>query len=640
MCRSLRYLLFCWLLISLTLETRAQLSEIAALKDRLESAISPLEQATIYNQLGMLYTMRTLDSCYLYTSRGLELSKRIRDKRSEAEAMNVLGFYYMEVGNPYLAYKFVNESLNIFRRLGDRERICELTMNVGVLLGMEGKTEQALAQLQDAYQQSSDLANDSIRAMVLLNLTAHQGMHVPYFQLAPLFDEAVEIARRHNDQRTLLSIQHTRSLIRFDNGWSADSTLSEQKELIQNARRYGLEYLLIRGNFEIGYIYLRNHPDSAEIYFDQAIELAGEMGFDGLRYHLIGRAYGLLDQLRPRPPKADKYGADLLEIGRQRYIDHENEGFSFMELAIKETELKAQHAQYRLRRTLMWGGLLVALLSVLSVVLIYRQYRVTRRLVRDLRTTNAEFSRTNERLEQNDDFHKKVIAILSHDLRQPFAAIQMFSDRMLEDLDRDDLHLIFDEMRQSATISLQVMDGLLHWMKAETTGSGEGIAAVPVYESMRLASEFNDLAIRRRNITLEIRIDSSLRVFAQHEMLLFVNRNILHNAVKYTPEGGKISISANVLPAASGKKGEQELVVRVSDTGPGIPEDILMGLFKKDVFSIPEHSPNRRKMGAGLALIICFEMMEKMGATLWAENNTDGPGASFYYRLPCVTVDP
>src|SRR3546814_14475386 len=94
----------------------AQIKEITALKARIPTLRDSTERVVLYARLGMLYSNRSLDSCYYFGGRALDLAKRINDEAGEAEALNVLAFYYQEKANPYLAYKYINKSEE--RRVG------------------------------------------------------------------------------------------------------------------------------------------------------------------------------------------------------------------------------------------------------------------------------------------------------------------------------------------------------------------------------------------------------------------------------------------------------------------------------------------------------------------------------------------
>jgi len=115
-------------------------------------------------------------------------------------------------------------------------------------------------------------------------------------------------------------------------------------------------------------------------------------------------------------------------------------------------------------------------------------------------------------------------------------------------------------------------------------------------------------------------VPDTMDILAQSEMLLFVNRNILSNALRHTPDGGQIVVTAQI------DDENDHAIVRIADSGEGVPEHMLPHLFDKD-------RSGTASGGSGLALIICHEMIEKMNGRIWATNNPKG-GASFCYRLP------
>ncbi len=112
--------------------------------------------------------------------------------------------------------------------------------------------------------------------------------------------------------------------------------------------------------------------------------------------------------------------------------------------------------------------------------------------------------------------------------------------------------------------------------------------------------------------------------------------NIVNNAVKFTPEGGQIRITATLQPATSGTMPpgdpeRQEVLIGVSDTGPGIAPEQLSAVFER--FSQLNNHLQRTQGGMGLGLPLAKALVEKHGGRLWAENNPD-VGMTFYFTLP------
>ena len=109
-------------------------------------------------------------------------------------------------------------------------------------------------------------------------------------------------------------------------------------------------------------------------------------------------------------------------------------------------------------------------------------------------------------------------------------------------------------------------------------------------------------------------------------MLQFVNRNLIHNAIKFSKTNSEVHIDA--------KAGEKELIVSVTDFGAGMTKEKLDNLF--NFFTTKTYSNNTEK-GAGVALIICKDFLDKMNGSLWAQSEI-GKGTTFYFSFP-VKVD-
>lgn len=544
--------------------------------------------------------------------------------------MNILAFYYIEKGNPYLAYKYANESLAIFEKLGIEEKVCEVTMNIGVLLGREGKPDQALSQFEKAYQMSLQLKQDSIQPSIILNMAFPKSFHATLPELNQLYDKAHAIAAKNKDERVMLSIKQARTAMKFFKGMDVRQIIAEQHEVIRETQEKGYEYLTAMSYMEMGNMFLQLDVDSALHYYEAAIALAKNTGYDVLHYHTLTQAYEALKRQRPMPAKANEYGNILLEMSRQKQLDNQKEGISFLELAIKEKEVEIATAKHQLRRTWLMLLLAICVLAVAFIVAVYRQYRLKRKLAASLAITNKQLEEKNRLLETNNEFHQKLISMLSHDLRQPFSSILMMrGEGITEYMSKEDLLYVFDQIYQSANTGLQALDGLLHWMKLQVIGLAYSPSVVNLKNNIDEALAFNSGVIAKKQLEVMLFVPEMYEVKAQREMLLFVNRNIIHNAVKHAPEKGQLAITATLRDA------DHQITVCIADNGGGIPADVLPYLFQKDKPAGQQASESR---GSGLALIICHEMVSTMDGDLWAANNDDA-GASFYYSLPIALVD-
>jgi len=600
---------------------KAQIKDITELKARIPAVRDSTERVALYARLGMLYTNRSLDSCYYFGARALDLATRIDDQTGRADALNVLAFYYMEKANPYLAYKYINESLALFERLKNKPKVCEVTMNIGVLLSYEGKLEQTLAQYRKARDLSNNLVEDSIRPLVLINLALAQSFTPNPPDVAPLLDEAEQLAGKQGNGRFLVAARMTRNVTRFRRGAPPEEVIPKQRAVIEETKEYGYEYFTALAYMELANMYLPGSLDSALHYFDLAINLADATGYEGLYFHTMSQAYETLAHMQPVPTQANVYSRRLLELSREKELENEKTGLDYLQLALKEQEVAAEQAKLRSRRLLAASSVAICLLAVGCSALVLRQYRKQRRLGRYLTDSNDQLEAKNRQLEDNDAFHQKLISIMSHDMRQPLSSMLMLDDGgMVEHMTNAQRQYVFEQISLSARASLQAMDGLVHWMKLNTIGLAYTPSLVSLKENMLAAIDYNRTMADQKGIAIMDFVPESIELLAQGEMLLFVNRNILSNALRHTPEGGQIVVTATADPE------NNQAVVRIMDSGSGIPEEVLPRLFDKE-------RSETASGGSGLALIICREMIEKMDGHIWAANNPEG-GASFYYSLP------
>lgn len=133
-------------------------------------------------------------------------------------------------------------------------------------------------------------------------------------------------------------------------------------------------------------------------------------------------------------------------------------------------------------------------------------------------------------------------------------------------------------------------------------------------------------AFQAKGVALEVSANGPPRVWADEERALQVLSNLLSNALRHTPAGGRVTLGA--------EKVNQEVVFSVEDTGPGIPEEHLPHIFER--FYRIDPSRSRQDGGTGVGLTIAKGLVEAMGGRIWAESRL-GQGSVFRFTLPLYT---
>jgi signal transduction histidine kinase len=128
----------------------------------------------------------------------------------------------------------------------------------------------------------------------------------------------------------------------------------------------------------------------------------------------------------------------------------------------------------------------------------------------------------------------------------------------------------------------------------------------------------------KKGVEMNINISNDIVVYADINMAKTITRNLISNALKFTPNGGKISISA--------KNTENNSVeIAVKDTGIGMNQTLLDNLFRIDVQSNRKGTEN--EPSSGLGLLLCKDFVEKNGGEIWVESE-ENKGSVFYFTIP------
>lgn len=233
----------------------------------------------------------------------------------------------------------------------------------------------------------------------------------------------------------------------------------------------------------------------------------------------------------------------------------------------------------------------------------------------------------NEELAKLNKEKDKFFSIISHDLRGPFNGFLGLTRLIAEELpslDSAEILKMVDAMQSTAINLYKLLDNLLQWSQME-----QGLIPYNPEEVQLLIFAVESLSSERqtaksKGINVVFDIPHNINVFADEKMLRSILSNLFNNAIKFSPKGGKIIISA---------RNETDNFVRISvhDTGIGMSEEILGKLFRLS------EQVNRKgtdgELSTGLGLFICKDFIEKHGGKIWAESKEE-KSSEFYFTIP------
>ncbi|MBK5210338.1 MAG: PAS domain S-box protein [Flavobacteriaceae bacterium] len=240
-----------------------------------------------------------------------------------------------------------------------------------------------------------------------------------------------------------------------------------------------------------------------------------------------------------------------------------------------------------------------------------------------------ELEKLTGELKVQNETKNKFFSIISHDLINPIAGIIGFSELLKENsenLKPEKIKSYATIINKSANFTLALLHDLLEWSRVQI-GSIEANKENLILSDLlahNIAS-VNPL-VSSKNIALIADLPKNLGVFADKKMVSTITRNLMSNAIKFTPKGGTITISSKEIMV----KNKKMIETTISDTGIGMSKEKMKNLFK--IEHNYRSAGTDKEAGTGLGLVLCNEFIEKNNGTIKVISK-ENVGSSFIFTL-------
>jgi signal transduction histidine kinase len=244
------------------------------------------------------------------------------------------------------------------------------------------------------------------------------------------------------------------------------------------------------------------------------------------------------------------------------------------------------------------------------------------RLENEVQLRVEEISQKTQKLEEVNRIKDKLFSVVSHDIKGPLTSLHLaLSLTKSGTISQQEFQQLTKMLEVKFNQTTEFIENLLQWANLQLRG--ETFDPVPTDLSELIKSTLTLLEFERKNkmIVVENTVEAKQEVYGDLNMLKSVLRNLMTNAIKFTPPG-KVRIHAEL----SGRF----VTISVSDTGVGIPERNQPLIFSLDIVTTPGTGQER---GTGLGLVLCKEFVERNGGRIWFETE-EGKGTTFYFTIP------
>jgi len=323
----------------------------------------------------------------------------------------------------------------------------------------------------------------------------------------------------------------------------------------------------------------------------------------------------------------------ILELEKQYDTAKKNSQISLLEKEnqIKEDELKIERVQ---RKYLFFSVILILMVLGFFIYAFYYYRRITRLLQRQSKhilTQQTHIKQQNEKLQKAVNTRNKLFSIIAHDLRSPLVSISNIS-KLIGFCIRDNrTAAIGDLARQMDRKNDQLLDltdNLLNWAKSQTESLSPLMEKISLNEIIEECFDIYEMVSSDKEITMRYEKQSDLLLWADRNMIKTICRNLINNAIKFTPRGGQIRVS--------GEQKNQFAKICICDSGIGISKERLNLIFEIDKKNVQSGTEGEKSTGLGLS--VCREFTEKLGGEIFAESE-EHKGSKFSFTIPIFHPD-
>ena len=241
----------------------------------------------------------------------------------------------------------------------------------------------------------------------------------------------------------------------------------------------------------------------------------------------------------------------------------------------------------------------------------------------ELTVLGEEFNDLTDKLQISENKRRQFVSDASHELKTPLASIKLLTDSILQnDMDMNTVHEFVEDIGNEADRLNRMTQKLLSLSRIESQQDGDCEITYMSPTIERVVRMLRGIA-EQNEITIDLQLDGDSPVLVLEDDLYQIVFNLVENGIKYNIPGGKLTVAL--------LREEDNAILRISDTGVGIPEHAISHIFER--FYRVDKARARKSGGSGLGLAIVRNMVERNQGTIYVES-TENVGTTFTLTFP------
>jgi signal transduction histidine kinase len=659
-------------------------NRIDSLEAELKKEKSVARSVDLMILLSESYSFVNFSKSLSYAKEALALAEKTNQPHIKYRANQRLSFAYLLEGNYTDALKYETIALQLALSTADSISMGLSHSNIGNLYFEIGEYDESYFYLTQAYrilQRTARTRTDTLYMNIALHNVGRVFKELGQFETAlKHLRLSQKISREIDDADgepystdeigdVKLRMKEYDSALQY-----FTITLAEIRHLIKHDPRTSVRELKPKTLLKVANIYaIKGDYDKAFLYYDSTIQIHELTGNKfGIAEVELGRGNVFLKQnrtdeahqaLKHALTLAQEINARVLEISAHQQLaqvweqkgDYKKSLEYFKQYKVLEDSLFSNEMQQRLlrdqirfetesrddriaaltraeefqkseaRKQEFIRNILVVVVALTAILLftVYRSGQRRKQINLLLLQHQEDMENRSAELEQLNKVKDKFFSIISHDLRAPINGLAGLMDLMDKGaVAPHELPLVIKELRTKLDHTRALMNNLLDWTVVQMDKMGLTPAPIDIH---KIVQDNIDLlgSVQEKKINMVNNIPEKTTGYADNNTINLVFRNLINNAIKFTNDGGTITLDAE-------DKGK-EWLVSVKDNGIGMNAEIQNRLFDKINPYSTRGTANEK--GTGLGLLLCKEFVEKNGGRIWVESE-ETKGSTFWFTIP------
>lgn len=586
-------------------------------------------KAEILNELSWELRNSEPEKSIEYGIEAIKFAEKFNDYENLVQSHSFIGVAYRIIGNYSESMDYYFKGLELAKKYNQKEQEGYAYINIGNLHIYQGYYYNAIENLNKAQKIAEELGHTRMLGYVHLNIGRAQMLRDENIEALKNFNKALEI-RIEIDQVSGQAVCYKYiGDIYFELGDERKAIENYQKSLEVVDKQMDKDlYANIHTMLAKTYVTIGNY-ELAQVNANKSMKIASKIGAK-LIIRDNFQVLADIDLKTSQYKSAAQHLTSIIHYNDTLFNQQLSEKMFNLEYRFEKQRKQAeidilnkdkQIRELELQRARTVNIALFVILLLVGIIFIYVLMSARQR-----RKQNILLKKQKEELDNINKTKDKMFLIIGHDLRGPIGNLKSLIELLLEDeeITKDkSLMETFNIFMKSVQLVSELLENLLLWAKSQRNDISFSPENISINSVVNRNLQLFKTVADHKGVKLAFDIKENYDVFADKNMLMTVVRNLISNAIKYTPKGGKVNV--NVEQKSNFTK------IAITDSGVGFNEETANKILDSKNFYTTSGTNN--EAGSGLGLLLSKEFVEINGGKIWAES-TPGKGATFYFTIP------